>query len=380
MDSHGQSGSDRPQPKGHLKVIGAVFGLLVAPIVAGIIANVGSFFVQKKLEVPNDPPPAAAPVATVRQIVVEKPVLVPTAAPSTPSVPSPDVGRSASSTFQKALNELHNLPVNHLFNGRDLSGFYTYLGPTESDGQPLGKNRDPDHIFSVKNGILTISGQVQGGLITEESYENYLLTVEYRWGLRAYRPRLGLPKFGGIVFHAFGPDGAIIGGLLAGFRARLDESGGGDLWVVGRDSAEPHLSAEVESHTQLTAKKVERTQFTYKPGGSIRDFGPAHHVLRLGTINPAARYTPGSSAGTIWEKPTGEWNTIEVLCVGDSVGIIMNGTLVNAASKASRTKGKIQLYALKADIFFRTVDLRSIPRGFARVPGMPKLSSQTALV
>jgi hypothetical protein len=316
----------------------------------------------------------------VREVVVEKPVLVAAAAPTTPSVPSPDLGKMGSSALQKALGELHALPVNHLFNGRDLSGFYTYLGPPQPGEQPIGKNKDPDHIFSVKNGVLAISGQVQGGLTTVDNYENYVLTVEYRWGLRSYRPRLGQPKIGGIVFHAFGPDGALLGGLLTGYRARLDENGGGDLWVFGRDNADAHLSVAVDARTEMTVKKVERTQYTYKPGGQIREFGPpAHHIQRLGTINNAARYTPGGNGGVIWEKPAGEWNTIEVLCVGDSVGIVLNGTLVNAASKANRTNGKIQIYANKADIFFKTVDLRSIPKGTPLLPGMPKPSAQTII-
>jgi hypothetical protein len=379
MDSQDTSGYDKPPQNHHLKAIGTVFALLIAPIIAGIAANIGSFFVQKKLEAPAEPPPAPALVPTVREVVVEKPVLVAAPAPATPAVPSPDLGQTANSAMQKALAALHDLPVNHLFNGRDLAGFYTYLGRPQPEAQPIGKDKDPDHIFSVKNGVLAISGQEQGGLTTFNNYGNYLLTVEYRWGLRSYRPRLNLPKAGGIVFHAFGPDGALLGGLVAGFRARLDEAGGGDLSVMSHDSAEPHLSVAVEQHAEVTVKKTERTTFSYKPGGNVREFAPGHHISRLGTINHGARFTPGGGGGTIWEKPTGEWNTIEVLCVGDSVGIILNGTLVNAASKASRTGGKIQLYANKADIFFRTVDLRTIPRGFPLPAGIPKPSMQTAI-
>jgi hypothetical protein len=124
---------------------------------------------------------------------------------------------------------------------------------------------------------------------------------------------------------------------------------------------------------------VERTNYTYKPGGTVREIAAGGHVSRLGTINSPARYTPGASAGTVWERPSGEWNTLEILCVGDAVAIIFNGTLVNAASKASRTRGRIQLTCDKADIFFRTVDLRTIPRGFPTLPGMPKPSPRAAM-
>jgi len=380
MESHDVAGHHGPSPNKHLGVIGAIFALLVAPIVAGIIANIGSFFVQKKLEAPNDPPPASSALTAKPQVIlVEKPVAVATSAPTTPSAPSPDLGRPAIPAFQQALASLHALPVNHLFNGRDLAGFYTYIGPPQPDGEPIGKNKDPDKIFSVKNGVLAISGRESGGLATVDAYENYLLTVEYRWGTRSYRPRLALPKSGAIIFHAVGPDGALRGAWLQGFRARLDENGGGDIGIWRHASPDPHLSVEVEPHVVTTLKKLERTHYTYKPGGTPRTIEPGGFALRLGTINDVARSTPGASPGTVWERPSGEWNTLEILCVGDAIGIIFNGTLVNAASKASRTKGKIQLTCDKADIFFRTVDLRAIPRGFPTLAGMPHPSPHAAL-
>ena len=227
--------------------------------------------------------------------------------------------------------------------------------------------------------MLAISGRESGGLATVDAYENYLLTVEYRWGTRTYRPRLALPKFGAIIFHAFGPDGTLRGAWLQGFRARLDENGGGDIGILRHNSPDPHMSVEVEPHVVTTLKNVDRTNYTYKPGGTPRKIEPGGFALRLGTINDVARYTPGASAGTVWERPSGEWNTLEILCVGDAIGIIFNGTLVNAASKASRTKGKFQLTTDKADIFFRTVDLRAIPRGFPTLAGMPHPSPHAAL-
>ena len=318
--------------------------------------------------------PAAAPSAAV-----EKPVALVSSVPATAAPTSRDPGRTPNSAFQQALDALHAIPVNHLFNGRDLSGFYTYLGPSEPGAAAVGKNKDPDHVFVVKNGVLEISGKHMGALTTTDEYENYLLTVEYRWGTRTYRPRNGQPKFGAIGFHSFGPDGAWRGEWMRGYRARLDENGGGDLGLSPNTVTEPHASFEVEPIIVMTAKKTERTNHVYKPGSSVREFTAGSHVLRLGTINNTVRYTPGTPAGTIWEKPSGEWNTIEILCVGDTFGIIFNGTLVNSASKTSHTRGKIQLASDRADIFFKTVDLRSVPRGYAALPGMPKPSAPRAI-
>src|SRR4051812_33037248 len=64
-----------------------------------------------------------------------------------------------------------------LFNGKDLSGWYTHL-------RGYGKNNDPKHVFTVADGVLLISGEVNGGIITEKEYENYRLVAEYRWGTK----------------------------------------------------------------------------------------------------------------------------------------------------------------------------------------------------
>src|SRR5690349_4642155 len=36
----------------------------------------------------------------------------------------------------------------HLFNGKDLSNFYTYLGAPPNSKKPYGKNNDPEKVFT----------------------------------------------------------------------------------------------------------------------------------------------------------------------------------------------------------------------------------------
>ena len=62
------------------------------------------------------------------------------------------------------------------------------------------------------------------------------------------------------------------------------------------------------------------------------------------------------------EKPTGEWNTVEVVCDGDKITHIVNGVKVNEGSKASLTKGKITLQSEGAEIFFRRVSLQPLAK------------------
>jgi len=61
-----------------------------------------------------------------------------------------------------------------IFNGKNLDGCYTWLKST--------KLEDPKHIFSVSDGILNISGDGLGALITNNEYRDYHTILEFKWG------------------------------------------------------------------------------------------------------------------------------------------------------------------------------------------------------
>src|ERR1700712_4446111 len=79
-----------------------------------------------------------------------------------------------------------------LYNGKDLTGWNTYLGPDMDDagkpitGIPVGENNDPRHVFSVvKDGnenVIRISGNGWGAISTQKEYENYHLQLKFKWG------------------------------------------------------------------------------------------------------------------------------------------------------------------------------------------------------
>ena len=52
-------------------------------------------------------------------------------------------------------------------------------------GTPLGLNNDPLEVFSMieEDGqpVLKITGQVYGGLTTKEEFQNYHLTMQFKW-------------------------------------------------------------------------------------------------------------------------------------------------------------------------------------------------------
>ena len=59
-----------------------------------------------------------------------------------------------------------------LFNGKDLSGWNFVVD----------KNSVPaEQVYSVKDGVINITGQPFGYMYTKEKYGDYKLHVEYRW-------------------------------------------------------------------------------------------------------------------------------------------------------------------------------------------------------
>ena len=93
-----------------------------------------------------------------------------------------------------------------LFNGKDLSGWYTYQRKPEptstveglkmENGQyvePIGLNRDPLQVFTVVEAdgepAIRISGEVFGILVTHQEYENYHLSMEVKFRFNRKEPR-----------------------------------------------------------------------------------------------------------------------------------------------------------------------------------------------
>ena len=74
-----------------------------------------------------------------------------------------------------------------LFNGKDLTGWDTWIGPPlDNAGKmlsktPVGLNNDPNHVFTIaKNdgeNVIRISGENWGGISTKEEYENFHLQL-----------------------------------------------------------------------------------------------------------------------------------------------------------------------------------------------------------
>ncbi len=62
------------------------------------------------------------------------------------------------------------------------------------------------------------------------------------------------------------------------------------------------------------------------------------------------------------EKPAGEWNTMEVVCSGNTIEVYVNGVLQNKGTSVNVNKGSICLQSEGKDIEFRNIFLTPLKK------------------
>jgi hypothetical protein len=201
-----------------------------------------------------------------------------------------------------------------LFNGKDLTGWYADVPAADekSDVQPS---------FAVRDGMLVSLGKPEGHLLTDGEYDNYRLTVEYRFPKEAGNC--------GVLVHASKPR-ALYGMFPQSIEVQMHHGNAGDFWCIGENIEVPDM--------ERRRPRREGQQF----GGGPQD---ARRILNL---------TDDS------EKPLGEWNTMEIECRGDEIKVWVNGALVNHGTKCTASKGKIAIQAEGTELEFRKLELEKL--------------------
>lgn len=243
-----------------------------------------------------------------------------------------------------------------LFNGQDLQGWETYLGPEydpekgDFSGAPIGVNRDPFDVFSVveEDGAkaLRISGEHFGGISTLREFENYHLQLQFKWGIRKYAPRDSAKRDSGILYHAHGPHAADWFFWMESQEFQVQEGDCGDYWG---------LNSDVDVPARMTADSL----YVYDSEGELLSFG-AHS-----SINRNVKKYPDDA-----ENPTGQWNTLDLYTRGDTSIHVVNGQVVMVLYRSRQqkdstdvplTRGRIQIQSEGAEVFYR--DIRMEPVG-----------------
>jgi hypothetical protein len=246
-----------------------------------------------------------------------------------------------------------------LFNGKDLTNFYTYLGSPGKGEKSYGKNNDPENVFTVTDGVIRISGKVFGGLVTEKEYENYHLFVEFKWGEKTWPPREKAARDSGILLHCVGADGAAGGVWMESIECQMIEGGTGDFILVkGKNT--PSLTAEVVYRETGAGDKKHKEPY-YKSGAPPKNFTGGR--INWYGRDPAWKDVLGFRGKEDVERPAGEWNQLECVCHGGTIVNILNRKVVNRGTEASHRRGKILFQSEGAEVFFRRIELRPVATG-----------------
>lgn len=198
-----------------------------------------------------------------------------------------------------------------LFNGKDLTGWTPDV--PSADGKP-----ETPPSFIVRDGLLVSKGDPKGHLVSDKSYGNYKLEVEYRFP--------GKPGNCGVLIHASEPRN-LYKMFPKSIEVQMNSGDAGDFWCIGENIEVPDM--------EKRRPRKEGQNF----GGGPAD---ARRILNL---------TDDS------EKPLGEWNTMVIECKNDEVIVHVNGVLVNHGTKSTASSGKLALQAEGTEVEFRKVDL-----------------------
>ena len=145
---------------------------------------------------------------------------------------------------------------------------------------------DPSTVFKVVNGVIHISGNPFGYMRTIETYSDYKLHVEWRYPVEASNS--------GVFVHAQQPDSI----WLKCIECQLKSGSAGDFVCMnGSDMTER------TDKTKMSVKKLAESS----------------------------------------EKPIGEWNTMEVICKGNTIEVSVNGILQNKGANLKYNK-RISLF------------------------------------
>ena len=237
-----------------------------------------------------------------------------------------------------------------LFNGRNFEGLYTWIRDQDY--------ADPKKVFTVEDGMIHISGDGYGGLITRDAYRDYHLFVEFKWGEKTWGNRKDRARDSGVLLHCWGPDGGYNNTWPASIEAQIIEGGVGDVLVL--TGVDP-VTGQVFP-TSLTADVA-----TDRDGEPVWKDGGESVTISSGRINWFGRDVDwadriGFRGQSDVESPFGEWTRLEVIADGNELTYLVNGTVVNKAYDAKPDSGKLLLQTELAELFVRRFELWPLGR------------------
>ena len=243
----------------------------------------------------------------------------------------------------------------YLFNGKDLHGWDTWIGPPLDDAgkklseTPVGLNNDPNHVFTIVKdqgeNVIRVSGENWGGISTKKEYQDFHLQLLFKWGSLTWGQKKNKKRDSGLLYFAVGPHGADYGAWMRSQEFQIQEGDCGDYWGV---------AGAIED---VPAIKKSDSEYVYNPAGQIYNFSATsktgRHCIKRGDA----------------EKPSGEWNVLDLYCHGDTSVHVINGKVMMVLYHSQQSdngkmsplnRGKLQIQSEGAEVFYKRIRIRSV--------------------
>jgi len=197
---------------------------------------------------------------------------------------------------------------------------------------------------------IRLSGEVFGLLESREAFGNYHLRLQFKWGEKKWPPRdkPGTPRDSGLLYHIHSAPGYAWQTWPRAFELQIQEHDVGDLYAV---------SSEISVRCRPQTLPDGKTGHVYDPQGEWQVFSQL----------------PGKEGRCVKqpdnEKPNGEWNTVELICLGEDAIHVVNGKVVmrlhaprrlDGPQPAAVTSGQILLQSEGAELYYRAIEVQPI--------------------
>ncbi|MGI8638030.1 MAG: 3-keto-disaccharide hydrolase, partial [Segetibacter sp.] len=162
------------------------------------------------------------------------------------------------------------------------------------------------------------------------------------WGQKKHKK-----KDSGFLYHCVGLNGADYGAWMRSQEFQIEEGNCGDYWGVAGGMED------------IPATKNVKGDYVYEPAGKMYTFKEGGEVGRHCMKRSDA------------EKQSGEWNTLDFYCFGDTSIHMINGKVMMVLFNSRQNekgqllplkKGKIQIQSEGAEVFYKQIQIQAIDR------------------
>lgn len=243
-----------------------------------------------------------------------------------------------------------------------LANGYHGQAPTDADGNTLpfiGYDKNLYNMITMEeeNGepVLHLRGVTYGCAISNQSFGNYHLRLQVKFGTEKWEPRLEKAEDSGLLYHSIGEPGVDYWkAWMRSFEFQMMESGTdegntGDYWSIAGTRADIRIAPNKDEMPKERTIEATRPFFLYHPQGEWTSVSRA--------------FAPD------YNSPKDQWTQIDLICFGDKSLHIVNGKVAMAlknlryvqdGKEYPLTEGKIQLQSESGEVYYKNAQIKEI--------------------